>query len=124
MPRLFYLKAGDTSVPEFIDISDELNLEEQWQQVKAALDREFGDNYWEHVTILYNGRRCHMFVDENGRFKNLSINPKATLLYQNIINERHKKPVYNDVMIWEPPYHLDQNLLIVGNALFWTGELQ
>lgn len=37
---------------------------------------------WEHVTVLYKGKRACMFVDDESVAKGLPPNPKATAIYR------------------------------------------
>jgi hypothetical protein len=125
MPRLWYIKQADIGLPDFMDVDGDLSLDEQWKRVENALDKQFANgNHWEHVTVLYAGKRAHMFVDEVGKLKNLPLNPKASLLYLNVTNSRIGRRTYDDVTVWEPPYDVPQAFLIAGPALLWTGELE
>ncbi len=39
-------------------------------------------DYFEHVTVLHEGERRDMFVDDEGQAKNLDRNEKATTVYR------------------------------------------
>lgn len=43
----------------------------------------------EHVTVLHDGARCDMFVDDIGRLKGLPRNDRATAIYRNNQMTRH-----------------------------------
>lgn len=50
--------------------------------------QEYVDGYIEHVNVLYEGRRQHMFVNEMGAISTnergpLPVNERATEIYQN-----------------------------------------
>ena len=47
-----------------------------WQEM-----RQFFGDYVEHVSVLYQGKRCSMFVAESGMINQLPINDKATDIY-------------------------------------------
>jgi hypothetical protein len=50
-----------------------------------------GGAHLEHVSVLHNGGRRDMFVDENGHAKNLPFNEKATAIYRhNWLTQRPK----------------------------------
>ena len=42
-----------------------------------------GGGYVEHVNVLWKGKPAHLFVDEDGHFKKLKFNAKATRIYWN-----------------------------------------
>ena len=53
-----------------------------YDQIKKELDPIFGNLAWEHVTVIADGERRDMFVDDTGLLMGLSLNVEATLIYQ------------------------------------------
>ena len=81
----------------------------------------------EHVSVLWQGERCHMFVDEMGLYKPYQINYKATrIYYNNTVARRRPDLVYKDLN--EPAQGSAVELIytarIVGPALLWTGGME
>jgi hypothetical protein len=68
----------DTVSSVTLDISAEPRMSE----IRAAMRPTFGDAYPEHVTVLHEGRRADMFVDEDGHAKALPRNDAATAIYR------------------------------------------
>jgi hypothetical protein len=52
------------------------------KELHAVLDPLFFKRNWEHVTVLFEGRRADMFVDERGRLDDLPRNDAATAIYR------------------------------------------
>lgn len=50
--------------------------------LKKVLDPFFFGRHWEHVTVLFEGRRADMFVDECGVLDDLPRNDAATAIYR------------------------------------------
>ena len=95
-----------------------------------------GDCLIEHVNVLWQGRLCHMFVDDMGHRKSLPANPKATRIYWNATWQHMGKPemMYSDLEASErlavPLEELESEVrsellsapTIVGIALLWEGS--
>src|ERR1700733_9894802 len=54
-----------------------------FKTIDALIRPLLDDNYLEHVSVLHNGKRVDMFVDEEGRVKGLPRNEAATAIYRN-----------------------------------------
>ena len=89
-----------------------------------------GCNYVEHVVALLEGKRVHMFVDDNGHgdeTKRNDINPRATALYHNstIAQMEGAAELMNDArVLTEQSTDFDLQFVqglavIVGTALVW-----
>jgi len=61
----------------------ELPPKPSYRQLCQLLDPLFQRRHFEHVTVLYEGRRADMFVDERGRLDDLPFNEAATAIYRN-----------------------------------------
>jgi len=59
----------------------------EYQELKDHIE-----NYIEHVTVLYNGRRCSMWVDEEGRMRYNERNEWATQIYFTNVRLQGKDP--------------------------------
>jgi hypothetical protein len=90
----------------------------------------------EHVSVLWQGKLAHMFVDEIGLMTGRELNPKATRVYWNNTLSRHgrKSLLYNDLTA-DPAVNqiVDTAILeglglfeavIVGPALLWEGDME
>jgi hypothetical protein len=85
----------------------------------------------EHVSVLFQGRRMHMFVDENGWISHPQkrFNWKASAIYANwrFYNEGFTHFVYSDFsaepLACEDCYVRNQ-LCIAGTALLWEGDMK
>lgn len=61
----------------------DLPAEPTWDQIKAVIQPIIGEKQnAEHVTILLDGKRSDMFVDEDGHAFRLPHNPAATEHYR------------------------------------------
>lgn len=88
----------------------------------------------EHVNVLWQGKHCHMFVDEMGwmRREIPPINNKATRIYYNNNFRRSNRQslIYKDFADNPVPQELHTVLVtlvghtIVGPVLLWTGEME
>jgi hypothetical protein len=67
--------------------------------------------YVEHVNVLFEGKRAHMFVHEEGLLLGLPRNDPATKIYRAAWLARHPK---------DDPESLSY---IIGPAVLYTGEL-
>jgi hypothetical protein len=43
--------------------------------------QEYVEGYVEHLTVEVGGKRAHLFVNEDGRMKNLPLNERASAIY-------------------------------------------
>lgn len=87
----------------------------------------------EHVSVLFNNKHCHMFVDEVGLIRGLPVNPRATRIYYNNTFKREGLAtlVYEDLAA-NPQLPVGSHAqitglitnLIVGPALLWTGDME
>jgi hypothetical protein len=86
------------------------------------------DDLIEHVSVLWKGKKAHMFVDEEGRMHNLLINKKATAIYYNYTLQRHRFHTYNDLSKDPDPAELlavmEPGFDIVGTAILWEGDME
>lgn len=67
-------------VPTFGHV--QLPVEPGYAALKAAVEPMLEGGRMEHVTVLYEGRRADMFVDEIGIQKGLRRNEHATSIYR------------------------------------------
>lgn len=56
--------------------------EPSFKQLDRLLKPLFQNRDWEHVTVLYEGRRGDMFVDERGAIDDFPRNERATVIYR------------------------------------------
>lgn len=75
----------------------------------------------EHVSVLWKGKRCHMFVDENGIARRLPLNLKGCALYFNATASRAGIDFYTDLA--EVPLQVPEDFVIVGPIALWEGEM-
>lgn len=92
------------SVVERIEERGELSLNEL---------RDYIGGYVEHVSVLFRGRRCSMFVDEEGLLKGLKLNPTATMIYWEATMRRDERSVQ---------WMMQNATPIVGRAVLYEGE--
>lgn len=88
----------------------------------------------EHVTVLWQGQRAHMFVMENGVARDQAINVKATRVYWNATMQRlgYSEGLYAEFdqpvrLTARPPRSVAEAIgdaIIVGPALLWEGGMQ
>lgn len=101
-----------------------------WQYMAKLI----GANPIEHVSVLWLGRRCHMWVDEHGHAKAAPINIIASRIYFNATLQRLEKDEYIFDDFDQPPI-LDTIVIreiltdmggavIVGDAVLWEGGLE
>lgn len=60
----------------------EVEKPEGYDAIRALVEPHLDGARMEHVTILLNGKRSDMFVDEFSRIHNLPRNEKATAIYR------------------------------------------
>jgi hypothetical protein len=81
----------------------------------------------EHVTVLWKGKRAHMFVDEDGRMHKKPRNEKATRIYYNFTFQRFRYSQYNDLTQHPNPadrFFEEPGFDIVGTAILWEGDME
>jgi hypothetical protein len=95
-----------------------------------------GGGWIEHVNVLFGGRHCHMFVDDEGVLKRLPFNGRATRVYWNATLSRHEPGlVYDDLNAdWHIQFDIDlhpnvQHFIttasgIAGVAILWEGDFE
>ena len=68
------------------------------EQIKEIVSRNQSERCWlEHVTVLFMGKVCDAWVDEDGHRKQLDLNPKATAIYHAASRSHQGLSVYNDI---------------------------
>jgi hypothetical protein len=83
----------------------------------------------EHLSVLFEDKVHHLFFDENGLASDKKPNARASAIAGNrqLRGVRLNKLRYND-LTKEPPHPLttmqSTGLLIVGDALLWTGDME
>jgi len=100
METSYTLLRTDGSADEHeVDWPDAPSLEE----IHALVDPLLGeDEPLEHVSVLYRGERCDMFVSELGHVElthrpRLPINPRATAIYRRAWLEAHPEDNPDDL---------------------------
>jgi hypothetical protein len=83
----------------------------------------------EHLTVVYEGKPMHLFFDEEGLASPKRPNDRASALAGNrhLRGQRMQKFRYDDLTKTPPPAIatlLATGMLIVGDALLWTGEME
>lgn len=73
------IRPDGTRTMEVVDWDDNPG----YDRLKLLIDPLLSGAWLEHVTVLYNGQRRDMFVDENGHGKDLPYNDEATKIYRN-----------------------------------------
>ena len=53
-----------------------------YDKLKALIEPLIGGGRLEHVSVLHDGKRRDMFVDDKGRMKGLPRNDRATAIYR------------------------------------------
>lgn len=149
-PKLFLLPAAEQNDWQKHDESkvvvQELEVPEdqiaykcpKFDWMKQFIFKKGEDGYVEHVSVYYNGKHCHMFVDENGRNTGATINWRATSIYHNGSRKAggaKEDQLYGDVTKPASPIlgptagtfgikMLQSGYYIVGPALLWTGDME
>jgi hypothetical protein len=91
---------------------------------------------WEHVSVLADGERLHLFCDDNGLAYSLPPNLRASLLYANATLKMSGRTPYSLEHILESApdtakfvrysdytLMIERSLFILGDCLLWTGDL-
>lgn len=65
-----------------IELSPDATEGPSYKALSAVLDPLFFKRPWEHVSVLFEGRRTDMFVDESGVLDGLPRNEAATAIYR------------------------------------------
>lgn len=97
-----------------------------WEHLKSLMKIAPGDLI-EHVSVLWKGKRAHMFVDEEGIMHKLARNEKATRIYYNATFKRFGRALYNDLSIapkFKDRAYEDPGFQIVGPAVLWEGDME
>jgi len=99
-----------------------------WDWIKDRLGLRAHENL-EHVSVLWQDRYCHMFVDEEGLMHGLKRNDRATRIYYNATVCRQQKGtnfVYSDLSVDPRQQTVDETpgFMIVGPALLWEGDME
>lgn len=81
----------------------------------------------EHVSVLWQGKQAHMFVDEEGRLHNKPRNEKATrIYYNNKVFFTDKNKIYDDLSKDPKTDRIEEleGFDIVGTAVLWEGDME
>jgi hypothetical protein len=121
-------------------LSEERMREPSYDERKSMLGLKEGD-CMEHVSVLFNGKLAHMYIDEEGKLKRANVdedgeirpearNGKASCVYANKYLYDNGMSTYDDLA--KAPPHKEvhvrtiwgdmQELVIVGRAILWTGK--
>ena len=65
-----------------------------------ALTRQHIDGWLEHVTVLFEGKRCDMLVDEEGLLKHLPLNEAATRIYWTMSGATSGSPIVGTAILF------------------------
>lgn len=81
--------------------------------IKAVVTPHLNGGRMEHVTVFHNGEYVDMFVDDDGKEKNLPRNEKATRIYR------------NNVLTHEPGKYPDPEVLpyVYGPAVLFLEKV-
>ena len=93
--------------------------EEVWEYTSEptlAHMQEFVGGGIELVSVLYQGKRCHMIVHEEGSLIPLEVNAAATLIY-------HEAVVKPDCLMRGNAYNPQHYAQIYGPAMLFEGML-
>lgn len=82
-------------------------------QLDKLLKPLFQNRHWEHVTVLYEGRRADMFVDERGAIDEFPRNERATAIYRNNWLTRHPEADPESL-------HAIYGLAVLFEKIVWT----
>ena len=80
MTGALILHADGTRLKCVVDLSDQPRYAEIRAAIRALL--VLGKAYPEHVTVLHEGKRADMFVQEDGHGEGLPRNEAATAIYR------------------------------------------
>lgn len=73
--------------------------EPTYDQIRA-LTKLHIDGWLEHVTVLYEGQRRDMLVDEEGLLKHLPVNEVATKIYWTASGARSGSPIVGTAILF------------------------
>lgn len=79
-----------------------------YDRIKTLIRPLLDDNQFEHVSVLHEGKRTDMFVDEMGMMNGLWVNTKATEIYR------------NNTMTHQPDTNPDDLPQIYGTAILFA----
>lgn len=140
MPQLYFIPAagdirgGKSLLPlPPVNLLRDTDDEPTHEEIMAELSPPSG--IWEHVSILADGNRMHLFCDDNGLAFKLPPNLRASLLYANATLKMSEREPYSlDHILTSSEasrfcrfadYQLmsQRDLFVVGDCLLWTGEM-
>lgn len=114
-------------MPELIIIkpSGEYTRVERIEEPSLKELQDAVEGYIEHISLMWNGKPAHGYVNEDGKLRRLPNNTKATAVYHNIIQGHNDKQFQEykdlnedptDFIYWGADW-------IVGNMVIWTGDV-
>jgi hypothetical protein len=126
MNKLYFISQGGTY--EEVPPSDYGKLE-YGSPTLAFMYAKLGCDTVEHLTVMFEEKPHHLFFDENGLMSPARPNDRASAIAGNryLRGARMAKLRYNDMTKEPPPAIvtlLATGMLIVGDALLWTGEME
>lgn len=87
-----------------------------------ALQQEVG-GYIEYLSVEFQGKRAHAYVNENGKHMRLPANAKATAVWHNDIQPGNPD-AYND-LTQDPINHISPwTDKVLGTMVIWTGPIE
>ena len=72
-------------------VTADLKSQPSYDDLNAIIRPLLDNQFLEHVSVLFNGKRADMFVDELGANKGLPINAAATDIYRAAWMKRHPR---------------------------------
>ncbi len=72
---------GTETAGVFTPIADKPLYPQLREMIARILQEQRPGSHLEHVAVLHQGKRCSMFVDEDGVANGLPINQRATSVY-------------------------------------------
>ena len=65
-------------------------------RMRSLIEPLLGNNYMEHISVLYLGHMRDMFVAEEGKLHGMRYNERATEIYHNLLLKHHEGPYPTD----------------------------
>ena len=131
MPKLYYIPAGsETDVLPSLRLLRASTAEPTHEEIMKELEPPSG--IWEHISVLADGRRLHLFGDDNARAFELPVNLRASVLYANatlgqpysLAHILESTEASNRFLRYQDYRKMRRlQLFVFGAALLWTGEL-
>ena len=135
MPKLYFIPTSrDDDVLPPVRLLRASTAEPTHEEIMKELVPVSG--IWEHISVLADGRRLHLFGDDNARAFNLPVNLRASVLYANASLDNRGGQPYGLAHILESTEASDRflryqdyrkmrqfQLFVFGDALLWTGEM-